>query len=199
MARRNESREIPRAEAYFKTNGYSPPLLQRSTACWVDWTAHIVRVLNALAALLMIGGLGIPAAVADPAIPSAPACDPMDCLNNPAPPNGGEQNYLNLTRVYGGSDTQRLQIGRAACAMLAGGTNPGNVVRDIAGHLGTSNQNADQVMDEAMEDICPGLHLVPSAPPTVFVPQPAQPTPLIPGETICNPLGRWDPECDIAR
>jgi hypothetical protein len=104
-----------------------------------------------------------------------------------------------LTRIYGGAEAQRLQIGRATCATLSGGTDPGSVVHDIARHLGTTNQNADQVMDEAMADICPGLHLVPSPPATVFVPVPAQPTPLLPGETICNPLGRWDPDCNLAR
>jgi hypothetical protein len=185
--------------------------------------ARVERMLITITlftALLAAGALGAPAARAHPIIPGPPECDLLDCLNNPAPPNAGEQRYLNLTRIYGGAEAQRLQIGRATCATLAGGTDPGSVVHDIARHLGTTNQNADQVMDEAMADICPGLHLVPSPPATVpsppatvpsppatvpsppatvFVPVPSQPTPLLPGETICNPLGRWDPDCNLAR
>jgi hypothetical protein len=143
----------------FKATDYSPPLKQRTTARRIKWTAGFERVLTAFFVLLIAGALGMPIAGAIPGFPGVPTCDPMDCLQNPAPPNGGEQHYLNMTRIVGGSDVQRLQIGRATCAMLAGGTNPGQVVRDIASHLDTTNQNADQVMDQAMEDICPGLHL----------------------------------------
>jgi hypothetical protein len=111
------------------------------------------RLIVGLCVTALLGvGLLVNAAVAS-------ACDPMDCLDNPAPANAAEQQYLALTRIYGGTDAQRLQIGRATCAMLAGGSSPGGVVHDIARHLGTTNQDADQVMDQAMEDICPGLHL----------------------------------------
>lgn len=108
----------------------------------------LAGITAALFAGLTAGSSGLAAPIADavPGFPGIPTFDPMDCLNNPAPPSGSEQHYLNLTRIAGGSDAQRLQIGRAACAMLAGGTNPGNVVHDIAAHLGTTNQTADQVI-----------------------------------------------------
>jgi hypothetical protein len=41
--------------------------------------------------------------------------------------------------------------------MLIGGDSTGYVVRDIAQHLGITNEAADQVMGAAMGYACPGL------------------------------------------
>jgi hypothetical protein len=43
--------------------------------------------------------------------------------------------------------------------MLRGGVSTNYVVPDIARHLAMNNQRADQVMDAAMGNICPDVHI----------------------------------------
>jgi Protein of unknown function (DUF732) len=88
--------------------------------------------------------------------------DPLDCVDNLANPNAGEQRFVRDTRpfvpdlVAQGGDMAVWQTGRGVCILLKNGHPTGYVVTDLAAHLGTSKQIADQVVDAAMEDICPG-------------------------------------------
>jgi hypothetical protein len=43
--------------------------------------------------------------------------------------------------------------------VMRGGVSAGYVVVDIARHLAMNNQRADQVMDAAMGNICPEIHI----------------------------------------
>ena len=43
--------------------------------------------------------------------------------------------------------------------MLRGGVTTGYVVPDIAAHLGIGNTAADQLLDAAMDYICPDIHI----------------------------------------
>ena len=52
-----------------------------------------------------------------------------------------------------------LRIGRGTCNLLRGGVSAGYVVADIARHLAMNNQRADQVMDAAMGNIGPEIHI----------------------------------------
>jgi len=89
--------------------------------------------------------------------------DPLDCVDNPANPNAGEQRFVRDTRplvpdlAASGGDMAVWQTGRGICILLKTGYPTGNVVTDLAAHLGTSKQIADQMMDAAMQNICPGL------------------------------------------
>ena len=69
-----------------------------------------------------------------------------------------EAAYLNSVRGHypGGNATL---LGRDTCNMLGGGVTTGYVVPDIAAHLGIGNAAADQVLDAAMDYICPDIHI----------------------------------------
>ncbi len=51
---------------------------------------------------------------------------------------------------------------RASCAMLRDGVTTRYIVTDLAQHLGTTMQAADQVLDIAQEADCPGLTIGPN-------------------------------------
>ena len=57
------------------------------------------------------------------------------------------------------SGAQMVQYARGTCVMLRGGVVTRYVVQDLANHLGTTKQAADQVMDVAMQADCPNLHV----------------------------------------
>ena len=90
--------------------------------------------------------------------------DPLDCVayDGPAPPpTPAEAGFLKAGRFYAPSadDATLLRIGRGTCNMLRGGTSTGYIVPDIARHVSMNNQRADQVMDAAMGNICPDVHI----------------------------------------
>ena len=113
------------------------------------------------AALGTAGMLGVAIGLADPA-PAAPGyCggDPLDCYENSAPPTSAEQSFVTSTGrdLLGATAGQLLRYARATCVMLHSGLTTTSVVTDLAHHLGTSMDMADQVMDAAMEADCPNL------------------------------------------
>lgn len=115
------------------------------------------------AALLALGLLGAGVCSADPYTPGTPGycgahTDALDCWVNTSPPTPAEQNFLAASRGhYPVNDAQMVQLLRATCVMLRGGDTTGYVVTDLAQHIGIDKDNADQVMDGAMETDCPNL------------------------------------------
>jgi hypothetical protein len=112
-------------------------------------------------ALVIAGVLGAGVGLAYPA-PAAPGyCggDPLDCYENSAPPTPAEQFFVKSTNRYLPNATaeQLLRYARATCVMLHSGLTTTSVVTDLAHHLGTSMDMADQVMDGAMVADCPNL------------------------------------------
>jgi hypothetical protein len=84
--------------------------------------------------------------------------DALDCRSDTSPPTAAEQHFIQISRGhYPGSDAEIVQVLRGTCVMLTGGDTTGFVVSDIAQHLGISKENADQLMDGAMEADCPNL------------------------------------------
>jgi hypothetical protein len=63
----------------------------------------------------------------------------------------------NWFHAAGVDDTTLLRTVRGICDMLIGSATTGYVVQDIATHLGTTMEAADQVMDGAMGTACQGL------------------------------------------
>ncbi|WP_158086041.1 DUF732 domain-containing protein [Mycobacterium mantenii] len=117
-------------------------------------------------ALLVMAGLGPGRAHADPGPGYCGARqDALDCVPYdgpaPPPPTPAEASFLRAGRSYAPSadDATLLRIGRGTCNMLRGGSSTNYVVHDIARHLAMSNQGADQVMDAAMGNICPDVHI----------------------------------------
>jgi hypothetical protein len=87
--------------------------------------------------------------------------DALDCVPQTGPPTPGEAAFINNVRglhVYG-DDAELLKIARGTCNMLLGGVSVNYIVPDIATHLGTTNASANQVMDAAMDTVCPGLRV----------------------------------------
>ncbi|HUB55199.1 MAG TPA: DUF732 domain-containing protein [Mycobacterium sp.] len=91
--------------------------------------------------------------------------DPLDCVPfdgpAPPPPTPAEAAFLKDGRFFApnADDATLLRIGRGTCIMLRGGTTTGYIVADIARHLSLSDRKAGQVMDGAMGDICPDVHI----------------------------------------
>jgi Protein of unknown function (DUF732) len=91
--------------------------------------------------------------------------DELDCVPYdgpaPPPPTPAESAFMKAGRFYAPStdDATLLRIGRGTCGMLRGGVSTNYVVPDIARHLAMNNQRADQVMDAAMGNICPDVHI----------------------------------------
>ena len=85
--------------------------------------------------------------------------DELQCWDVTGPPTPGEAAYINKARVYAvsASDTELLKVGRDVCISLINGGSTGYVVPEMAQHLGITNDQADQVMDVAMDYACPGL------------------------------------------
>jgi hypothetical protein len=82
----------------------------------------------------------------------------LDCWSVTGPPKPGEAVFINDVRGHvPGSDTDLLRIARAVCEMLINGASTNYLVPHMAQHLGITNDAADQVMDAAMADACPGL------------------------------------------
>lgn len=119
-----------------------------------------------ICAALASGLFGVGICSADPGPMDPGYCgarqDPLDCVPYdgpmPPPPNRGEAIFLNNVRgQYPGDDATLLRIGRGTCNMLRGGVTTSYTVRDIAGHLQTTEAHAGQLLITAMEYICPGL------------------------------------------
>ncbi|WP_372511934.1 DUF732 domain-containing protein [Mycobacterium bohemicum] len=91
--------------------------------------------------------------------------DALDCVPYdgpaPPPPTKAEAAFVRAGRFYAPSadDATLLRIGRGTCNMLRAGTSTGYIVPDIARHLSMNNQRADQLMDAAMGNICPDVHI----------------------------------------
>ena len=89
----------------------------------------------------------------------------LDCVpfDGPAPsaPTPAETAFMPAARFFAPKfdDATLLRIGRGTCGMLRGGSTTNYVVPDIARHLSITNAAADQVMDAAMEHICPEIHI----------------------------------------
>lgn len=64
---------------------------------------------------------------------------------------------------------------------------------------GFRGEERDQVIKFCVD--YPGPATVPPPRQTVLVPVPVpqQPQPYPPGVTVCDPLGRWDPDCDLGK
>lgn len=121
------------------------------------------------AVALVVAGLEVGPAHASPGPNDPGYCgarqDALDCVpyDGPTspPPTQAEAAFLLSARHYAPNfdDTTLLKIGRGTCNMLRGGTSTSYIVPDIARHLAISNQMADQVMDAAMGNICPEIHI----------------------------------------
>jgi hypothetical protein len=100
----------------------------------------------------------------NPAVSSQPLrvdahTDGLDCWVNTSPPTPAEQYFVNTTGPHFPNVTsaQLVQYARQSCYMLSNGTTSGYVVTDLAQHMGIDKDNADQVMDGAMEADCPNV------------------------------------------
>ncbi len=85
----------------------------------------------------------------------------LNCIRDTSPPAAAEADF---TRKVGphfpNVDGMTLvQYARGTCQMLRGGVVTRVVVQDLAEHLGTTMQAADQVMDAARVADCPNLHV----------------------------------------
>lgn len=116
------------------------------------------------AALLAVGLLGAGVCSANPYTPGTPGycgahTDALDCGVSISPPTAAEQHFVNTTgpRFPNVTSAQLVQYARQSCFMLSNGTTSGSVVADLAQHLGIDKDNADQVMDGAMEADCPNV------------------------------------------
>lgn len=114
-------------------------------------------------ALLAAALVGVGGASADP-VP-ADQCgahtDALDCIRDTSPITPAEAHYApQVGREYPNVNGMTiLNYLRATCMMLRDGVTSGYVVKDLAQHLGTTMQAADQVLDQAMEADCPNLHI----------------------------------------
>ena len=111
-------------------------------------------------------GAGVSSASPNPGDPGYCGArqDALDCVAfdgpAPPPPSRAEAAYLNSVRGhYPCDDATLLKMGRGTCTMLRGGVTTGYVVPDIAAHLGIGNTAADQLLDAAMDYICPDIHI----------------------------------------
>ena len=98
---------------------------------------------------------------ADPAFCGARE-DPFVCTarSQTGPPTPGESSFIDAIRGHSpGSDAQLLNAGRTICGELSGGDSGQYVDGEVATYLGTNSANAGQVVDEATEDVCPGVHV----------------------------------------
>ena len=87
--------------------------------------------------------------------------DALDCIRDTSPITPTEAHYaMQVGREYPSVNGMTvLNYFRATCVMLRDGVTSKAVVTDLAQHLGTTMQAADQVLDEAMEADCPNLHI----------------------------------------
>ncbi len=111
--------------------------------------------------LMTAGMLSLGVGLSGPAQATPGYCggDPLDCYQNSAPPTTAEQSFVRSAGrdLPGATAGQLLRYVRATCVMLHSGLTTTAVVTDLAHHLGTSMDMADQVMDGAMEADCPNL------------------------------------------
>jgi hypothetical protein len=139
----------------------SNPFWQRQRA--LQPAIHIGRhaaCAIVLAAVVLVPGV----ASADPPPPNCGAhTDTLECVLDASPPTAAEQRFVATvgSRFPNVSSTQLVQYARQTCVMLRNGSSAGYAVRDLASHLGTTPQAADQVMDGAMAADCPGLTIGP--------------------------------------
>lgn len=129
----------------------------------------VARLVGSTCVALLVAtllGAGVSSASPNPGDPGYCGArqDALDCVAydgpTPPPPSRAEAAYLGSVRGhYPGDDATLLKMGRGTCNMLRGGVTTGYIVPDIAAHLGISNQAADQVLDAAMESICPEIHI----------------------------------------
>jgi Protein of unknown function (DUF732) len=141
---------------YFGTKHLAPGGVNESQQSVMCVMAPMTRLL---AAALLV------ASVLNPAVASAyPVCgahsSPAECAasNSPTP---DEQTFLShVAPAFPGIPAMTLvREARATCDMLAGGEVTHDVVRFLAGKLGTSMGSAGQFMDAAMVADCPNLHV----------------------------------------
>jgi hypothetical protein len=116
------------------------------------------------AARLALGLLGAGVCSADPYTPGTPGycgahTDALDCYLDTSPPSPAEQYFVKTTGPHFPNVTsaQMVQYARQSCKMLRQGTVTGYVVKDLADHMGTTMEWADQVMDGGMAADCPNL------------------------------------------
>ncbi len=121
----------------------------------------VTGTLCASVLALVVLGVGVGSAYRASAAPGYCGGDPLDCYENPAPPTPAEAFFVQSTRrdLPNATAGQLLRYARATCVMLHSGLTTTVVVPDLAHHLGTSLDMADQVMDGAMEADCPNLRV----------------------------------------
>lgn len=118
------------------------------------------------AALLAAVAVGGGPCLASPAWADPDFCgareDPFVCtarLQN-GPPNAGESTFVKLVRGHvPGNDQRLLNAGRTICNQVSGGLSGRYVVSETSDYLGTSMASAGQVLDAALEYICPGVQV----------------------------------------
>jgi hypothetical protein len=137
---------------------HSDPLRRRWAIQPAEGRRHGTIAILVATALLSVG-----TASADP-VP-ANQCgahtDALDCIRDTSPITPAEAQYAGqVGRAYPSVNGMTiLNYFRATCGMLREGVTSKAVVVDLAQHLGTTMQAADQVLDEAMEADCPNLHV----------------------------------------
>jgi len=116
------------------------------------------------AALLTAGMLGAAASLATPVGPGEPGyCsekhDAIACQPQIGPPSLAEIAFVREMHdiAPAASPADLVKVARGTCSMLIAGDSVNYIVPDIASHLGLSSEAADQVMDAAMDEECPGL------------------------------------------
>lgn len=90
---------------------------------------------------------------------------PIDCVPfdgpTPPPPTPAESKFVSDARFYrpNADSATLLRYGRGMCLALHSGVITASVVSDVSSGLAISKGAAGQMMDTAMSDICPDVHI----------------------------------------
>ncbi|WP_350224458.1 DUF732 domain-containing protein [Mycolicibacterium sp. lyk4-40-TYG-92] len=119
--------------------------------------------IGALAATAFVGCfLPIIAAHAQPPGFCGAHEDPFVCTarNQTSPPTAGESTFIGVLRgPLGTTEAKLLVAGRTICTQLSAGASGQYVATEVGAYLGIDRRAGGQVLEEAVQDICPGVHV----------------------------------------